>query len=125
VFSEASPYGRLRRALDQRNTLAALSAAAELQTVALTDALELLLLLADGDERRFRRAALRWASRYMREVPEVEPAEAQAVLGLVVMLGGKRRVQAAHALAQLLDRRNQLPAARLLLRAGRHEATEL
>jgi hypothetical protein len=116
VGSEASPYGRLRRALDQGNTLAALSAAAELQTVALTDALELLLLLADGDERRFRRAALRWASRYMREVPEVEPAEAQAVLGLVVMLGGKRRVQAAHALAQLLDRRNQLPAARLLLR---------
>jgi hypothetical protein len=116
VSSEASPYGRLRRALDQRNTLAALSAAAELPTVALTDALELLLLLADGDERRFRRAALRWASRYMREVPEVEPAEAQAVLGLVVMLGGKRRVQAAHALAQLLDRRNQLPAARLLLR---------
>jgi hypothetical protein len=36
---------------------------------------------------------------------QVEPAEAQAVLGLVLMLGGPRRAQASHALAQLLDGR--------------------
>ena len=44
-------------------------------------ALELLLLIADEDERRFRRAAVRWASRYCSEVPDVEPVEAQAVMG--------------------------------------------
>lgn len=83
----------------------------------LTDALEVLLLLADeDDDRRFRRAVVRWHSRYCREVPDVEPAEAQAVLGLVLMLAGPRRVQGACGLAQLLDRREQLPASELLLR---------
>jgi hypothetical protein len=62
---QGSAYGRLRRALDRRNTLAALSAAAELPHVGLTEALELVLLLAgEDDERRFQRAAVRWASRY-------------------------------------------------------------
>jgi hypothetical protein len=111
VTSQGSAYGRFRRALDRRNTLQALSAAAELPHVSLTEALELVLLLADEeDDRRFRRASVRWHSRYCREVPEVEPAEAQAVLGLVLMLGGPRRAQASHALAQLLDRR-ELPRA--------------
>jgi hypothetical protein len=124
VTSEGFAYGRLRRALDRRNTLAALSAAAELPDVSLTDALELLLLLAEGDDRRrFERAAVRWASRYCREAPNVEPAEAQAVLGLTVMLGGERRVQAACALAQLMDRRSHLSAAEILLRAAYRPAT--
>ncbi len=86
IAATSSPPSRRRRAPARR----------------LTDALALVLLLADEeDERRFRRAAVRWASRYTREVPGVEPAEAQAVLGLTVMLGG-RRVQAACALGQLL-----------------------
>ena len=46
MTSQGSAYGRLRRALDRRNTLAALSAAAELPHVGLNDALELLLLVA-------------------------------------------------------------------------------
>jgi hypothetical protein len=94
-----------------------MSAAAELQHVGLKEALELVLLLAaEEDRRRFERAAVRWASRYCRELPDVEPAEAQAVMGLVVMLGGPRRLQASHALAQLLDQRTLLPAAEMLLR---------
>jgi hypothetical protein len=120
VTSQGSAYTRLRRALDRRHTLGALAAAAELPHVALTDALELLLLLADDDNPpRFERAAVRWHSRYCREVPDVDLAEAQAVLGLVLMLAGPRRVQGACALAQLLDRRSQVPASEmLLLRVG-------
>ena len=45
----------------------------------------------------------------------MEAAEAQAVLALVAMLAGPRREQAAWALAQLLDRREHLPAAEALL----------
>jgi hypothetical protein len=79
-----------------------LSAAAELPHVGLVDALELLLLLArDGDQRRFRAACTRWTARYCSQA-YVDPAEAQAVLGLLVMLGSDRKAQAAAALAELL-----------------------
>ena len=47
-----SPYARFRRAIERRQATAALSAAAELQHVALTDALELVLLLRDRDPAR-------------------------------------------------------------------------
>jgi hypothetical protein len=60
VTSQGSAYGRFRRALDDGSTLAALSAAAELEHVGLVDALELLLLLArDGDAGRFQQGAVR------------------------------------------------------------------
>ena len=59
-------YGRFRRALDRRQPTAALSAAAELRHVTLSDALELLLLLRDSDPDRYPRAALRWHVRYCR-----------------------------------------------------------
>jgi hypothetical protein len=70
----------------------------------------------DGDEARFRRAAAKWVSRYVRETRAVEPAEVQAVVGLLTMLAGPRRQQAASGLARLLDRRQHLPAAELLSR---------
>jgi hypothetical protein len=41
VTSQGSPYGRFRRGLDTGNTTIALAAAAELQSVSLTDALQL------------------------------------------------------------------------------------
>jgi hypothetical protein len=68
VASQGSPYGRFRRALDNGNALAALWAAAELRSVSLTDALELVLLIRVKAPERFERAALRWHSRYCREV---------------------------------------------------------
>jgi hypothetical protein len=117
VTSQGSEYGRLRRALDRRHTLAALSAAAELQHVGLREALELVLLLAEEDDlRRFERAALRWHSRYCQQARDVTQAEAQAVLALLAMLAGPRRVQAWCSLAQLCDRAGMLPVAEMLLR---------
>jgi hypothetical protein len=98
VNSQGNAYGRFRRALDRGNTLQALSAAAELDHVGHADALELVLLLAsDGDEGRPRRAALRWHGRYCRDTPDVDSAEAQAVLALLTMLGGPRKEPAACA----------------------------
>jgi hypothetical protein len=40
------------------------------------------------------------------------------VLGLLAMLAGQRKRQAALALAQLLDQQQYLPAAELLLRTA-------
>jgi hypothetical protein len=92
VTTQGSAYARFRRALNRGNVTDALSAAAELEHVGLIDALELVLLLArEGDERRFRRGAVRGAARYTREAGDVEPAESQAVLRLVTMLGGPGR----------------------------------
>jgi hypothetical protein len=81
-----SPYGRFRRALDKRNALAALSAAAELRSVSLTDALELCLLLCEREPARYERAALRWHGRYCREGGDVELREAQAVVAALAAL---------------------------------------
>jgi len=119
MTSQGSAYGRFRKALDRGNTLQAMSAASELDHVGLSDALELVLLLArEGDERRFHRGALRWHGRYCRDIPDIDSAEAQAVLALLTMLRGPRSEQAACALGQLLDRRDHLSAAEMLLRSA-------
>jgi len=118
MTSQGSPYHRFRHALDRGNTLQALSAATELQQVGLADALELLILLGRSDDHaRFRRGVVRWHARYCRETAELEPAEAQAVLGLLIMLGRPRRAQAAHALFRLLDRSATRQAGEALLRS--------
>jgi hypothetical protein len=56
------------------------------------------------DRQRFTRAALRWHARYCREA-KVTFEEAQAVLAALALLGGKRKGNAAFALADLLSRR--------------------
>lgn len=48
---------RFRRALDRGNVTEALSAASELQFVALAEALELTLLLADREPERYERGS--------------------------------------------------------------------
>jgi hypothetical protein len=99
VTSEGHAYARFRRALDSRNTSAALSAASELPHVGLTEALVLCLLLLAKEPGRFERAALRWFGRYCREVAGVTLDEGQAVLGLVAAHRGQRAAPAARSLA--------------------------
>ena len=111
-----SPYGRFRCALDKGNALAGLSAAAELRSVSLTYALELCLLLCEGEPRRYERAALRWHGRFCREVDGVSLDEAQAVLALLAALRGSRRPAVAVSLAELFDRRQLHQASEVLIR---------
>jgi hypothetical protein len=118
VTSQGSAYGRLRCALDTGNATIALAAAADLEHVGLDDALELLLLLLDSEPTRFERAALRWHGRYCREVSDVDLAEAQAVLACLAALCGGRPAPAAHALADLVHRRNLGRAGEALNRWG-------
>jgi hypothetical protein len=102
VTAQASPYTRLRRALDCHNLTEALSAASEVQHVGLSEALELCLLLAEKDPVRFERAALRWHGRLCREV-KLTLGEAQVVLAALALLPSDRNGNAAFALADLLS----------------------
>jgi hypothetical protein len=67
VTSDGSAYSRFRRALQTGNELLVLSAARELPRVALDDALRICLLLRDGDDERYERAAVRWLGRFALE----------------------------------------------------------
>ena len=103
MTAQGSAYHRFRRALDRGNVTEALSAAAELQFVGLTEALELTLLLADGELAKYERAALRWHVRFLHETKNVELRESLAVLALLAAIPVNRL--AATALAELLGRR--------------------
>jgi hypothetical protein len=115
VTSQGSAYGRLRRALDTRTATIALAAAAELDYVGLSDALELVLLLLDNEPNRFSRAALRWHARYCAEL-RVDLSEAQAVLALLAALRGSRPKPAACAPADLVHRRGLERSSEALMR---------
>lgn len=125
VTSQGSPYARLRRALDTGNANLTLAAAADLEHVGLADALELLLLMLESEPSRFERAALRWHGRYCREVSDVDIAEAQAVLACLAGLRGSRPEPAAHALADLVHRRDLARASEVLNRWGATRASGL
>ncbi len=103
MTAQGSAYLRLRRALDRGNVTEALSAAAELNFVALAEALELTLLLADGELEKYERAAVRWHLRFLEETKNVDLRESMAVLALLAAIPANRL--AATALAELLSRR--------------------
>lgn len=86
MTSEGSAYSRFKRALATRNPQLVIAAAAELPRVGLRDALEVCLLLRDGDPERYERAAVRWAGRFALETRAVslEAIEA-AVVALNVL----------------------------------------
>ena len=106
MTSQGSPYLRFRRALDRGNVTEALSAASELQFVGLAKALELTLLLADEEDARYERAALRWHARFVYETKNVDLRESQAVLALFTAIPANRL--AASALAEHFSRRRSL-----------------
>jgi hypothetical protein len=67
MTSDGSPYSRFRRALTTGNELLVLAAARELPRIALDDALRICLVLRDGDEERYEKAAVRWLGRFALE----------------------------------------------------------
>jgi hypothetical protein len=103
VTSQGSAYMRFRRALDRRNVTEVLSAASDLQFVGLAEALELTLLLADADQEKYERAAVRWHVRFVYESKNVGIRESQAVLALLAAIPVNSL--AATALAELLTHR--------------------
>ena len=103
--SKGTPHGRFQRAVERRNVLAAESAARELGSLSLRDALALTVLLAEREPRRFDRAAVRWHGRFELELRGVSLLESQFALAALASLRGSQREQAARTLRALLERR--------------------
>jgi hypothetical protein len=78
----------------------------ELLVRGLAEALELTLLLADEEDARYERAALRWHVRFVYETKNVDLRESVAVLALLMAIPANRL--AAAALSELFSRRRSL-----------------
>lgn len=71
VTSDGSPYTRFQRALKTRNLEIIRTAAAELPSVSLLDALSICVVIRERQPAAFERAAVRWLGRYLTERPAV------------------------------------------------------
>jgi len=71
VSIKGSPYARFRRALALGKLSLVYTAAAELPTINLHDALAITLLIELQDNDRYDRAVVRWLGRFALEVPTV------------------------------------------------------
>lgn len=69
MTSDGSATTRLRRALVTKNLGLIVPAAAELQRVGLGEALEILTVMAEQQDPRYERAAVRWIGRLLMETP--------------------------------------------------------
>ena len=85
VRSEGSPHARFRRALLTKNVRLIDAAAAELQSIALDDALRILVVLAEKGDPRYEKAAARFAARAVLE-RRLSPSEGHRVLALAESL---------------------------------------
>jgi hypothetical protein len=91
MTSQGSAHGRFTRAIQQRNVRGAEIAAKEIGALSLIDALEYLILLAELQPDRAKRAAVRWHGRLELEAPTLTLAESQfALAALTALCGGNR-----------------------------------
>jgi hypothetical protein len=98
--TNGSPYARFQRSLETRKLPIVLAAAAELQAIQLDDALEILVLMAQGQDPRFEKAAARWIGRLLTETPPLTLREARWAIAMVEQLPACRE-----ALSRLARRR--------------------
>jgi hypothetical protein len=80
VSIKGNPYQNFRRAIETGNLKIVLGAAAELRTISLTDALAILVLLAQQRPTRYPRAAARWIGRLALERRDITIAELRVAI---------------------------------------------
>ena len=100
VTAQGSARTRFKRAVEKRSLFLAETAAFEMETLTLEDALALVVLYAENHDDKFERAAVRWLGRLMLERPMDLPVAAQSV-ELVAKLRGPGADWAAGALETL------------------------
>ena len=101
VTAQGSADTRFRRAVRGRNLFLAETAAFELGSLSLADALSLVVLYAEGEDEKFERAAVRWLGRLLLEKP-MPLALAARCVELVAGLRGPGAERAATALEALV-----------------------
>ena len=100
MTSDGSAYTRFKRALQTGNLTLVIATAAELPQVGLRDALQVCLLLRDGDGDRYERAAVRWAGRFALEARAVTLEAIQSAVAALDVLP-ERPSEAMEHLARL------------------------
>ena len=80
VSIKGSPYRWFTLALERRDLLGVRSAAAELGRVTLADALSIVVLMAERDDRALDRAAARWLGRLLVDTPSLGLADVRRAL---------------------------------------------
>jgi hypothetical protein len=101
VTYEGSPSARFQRAISRGDMMGAETAAFELTSLSLHDALALVALYARADDRKFDRAAVRWLRRLLQEQP-LMLSEAQRAADWLAQLRGDDGDLAAGSLGSLL-----------------------
>jgi len=104
MTSQGSPYARFRRAVERGNVIEAESAARELHTMSLADALDYCDLLAQREPAKYERAALRWHSRLEREYAGLTFAQSLMALSALQALTGPERGTSLAILRHLAKR---------------------
>ena len=69
MTSQGSPGTRFRRSIEARNVFLAETAAFEMGSLSLEDALQLVVLYAEAEDDKFDKAAVRWLGRLLLERP--------------------------------------------------------
>jgi len=102
VTSEGSAGSRFARAVRFRNLFLAETAAFEMATLSLGEALALVVLYGEGQDDKFEKAAVRWLGRLLLEKPMPLSLAARCV-ELVAELRGPGADRAANALDALVS----------------------
>lgn len=102
VTYEGSPGTRSQRAISRGDMMGAETAAFELGTLSLQDALALVALYGHKHDRKFERAAVRWLRRLLDERPMML-SEARRTSDWLEQLKGDDADLAAGSLSSLLD----------------------
>lgn len=103
MTSQGTAHGRFARGIRERNLFMAELAARELLSLALNDALDLCVLIAELQPERFERAAVRWHGRLEVEAQLLTLAESQLALAALNALGAGDK-DAVEILRRLLRR---------------------
>jgi hypothetical protein len=91
MTSQGSAHARFQRALHRKHLLATETAARELGSLNLTEALDLTLLIRENDRRRYERAAVRWLQRFTEERRPTLAELALAVAAEITIWPGRPR----------------------------------
>jgi len=104
VTAQGHPRTIFRRAIEHGNLILAEGMAQELGQITLTEALELVALVAQKDPRRHSRYAVRWLRRLLEEDERVTLEEAALAASCLLALGGPSNEQAYAALLAMAER---------------------
>ena len=101
MTSQGSAGTRFRRSIEARNVFLAETAAFEMGSLSLEDALQLVVLYAEAEDDKFDKAAVRWLGRLLLERPMTLAVVAHSV-ELVSQLRGPGAGWSAGALETLV-----------------------